>query len=142
VRTLRGASPLTGRPPERPFTGFQSSPLGSVNPVTPRRLPFVLLAVLALLTAGFAVLGVVEGPSIADLSVTNATSATYGSPLGATSFTLDVVERAPGGQVEARQMSATSAADIWRSMRSARRRSDWARLVPTRWLRSWPPMRR
>ena len=54
------------------------------------RIPVTLLAILGLLTAGFALLGLALAPSGAELAVHNATSATFGSPPGSVSFTLDV----------------------------------------------------
>jgi hypothetical protein len=58
-----------------------------------RRLPFALLSLLTVLTAGFAVLAVVTGPSSADVAVDNGTAATF----SANQFTLSLlVSPAPG----------------------------------------------
>jgi hypothetical protein len=54
------------------------------------RVPLTLLAILAVLTAGFAVLGLFMAPSGAVLAVRNGTAATFGSPPGSVSFTLEV----------------------------------------------------
>jgi hypothetical protein len=58
----------------------------------PRRnlVPLVLLAVLALLTAGFAALAVSAAPPTGSVIVQNATAQTLGSPPGTTSFTLEL----------------------------------------------------
>lgn len=66
----------------------------------PRRnqIPLVLLAVLGVLTAVFAVLAISEVPNSADVTVTNATDATY----TASSFELDLtytVQSGPGSGV-------------------------------------------
>ncbi len=59
----------------------------------PRRnlIPLVLLAVLALGALAFAVLGASSAPSGATLTVQNASSRTFGSPTGSTSFAMDLV---------------------------------------------------
>jgi hypothetical protein len=59
----------------------------------PRRnlIPFALLTVLALATLGFAVLGASSAPSAATLTVQNASTETFGSPTGSTSFAMDLV---------------------------------------------------
>ena len=58
----------------------------------PRRnlVPLVLLGVLTLLTAGFAALAVSAAPPTGSVIVQNATAQTLGSPLGTTSFTLEL----------------------------------------------------
>jgi hypothetical protein len=58
----------------------------------PRRnlVPLVLLAVLTLLTAGFAALAVSAAPPTGSVIVQNATAQTLGSPLGTTSFSLEL----------------------------------------------------
>ena len=58
----------------------------------PRRnfVPLVLLAVLALLTAGFAALAVSAAPPTGSVTVQNASAQTLGTPLGTTSFTLEL----------------------------------------------------
>jgi hypothetical protein len=61
------------------------------------RIPLVFLAVLALLTVGFAVLGLAMAPNGASLDVQNATAATFGSPPGATSFTMDLMVTVSAG---------------------------------------------
>lgn len=65
----------------------------------PRRnlIPFALLAVLALATLGFAVLGASSAPSAATLTVQNASTETFGSPTGSTSFAMDLVGTLSGG---------------------------------------------
>jgi hypothetical protein len=50
----------------------------------------VLLTVLALLTAGFAALAVSAAPPTGSVIVQNATAQTLGSPLGTTSFSLEL----------------------------------------------------
>jgi len=59
----------------------------------PRRnlIPFALLAVLTLATLAFAVLGASSAPGAATLTVQNASTETFGSPTGSTSFAMDVV---------------------------------------------------
>ena len=59
----------------------------------PRRnlIPFALLAVLALATLGFAVLGASSAPRAATLTVQNASTETFGSPTGSTSFAMELV---------------------------------------------------
>ncbi len=59
----------------------------------PRRnlIPFALLGLLGLLTLLFAVLGASSAPSGATLTVQNASTRTFGSPTGSTSFAMDVV---------------------------------------------------
>jgi hypothetical protein len=59
----------------------------------PRRnlIPLALLAVLGLATLGFAVLGASSAPSAATLTVQNASTDTFGSPSGSTSFAMDLV---------------------------------------------------
>ncbi len=65
----------------------------------PRRnlIPLVLLAVLALATLGFAVLGASSAPSGATLAVQNASTETFGSPTGSTSFAMDLVSTLSAG---------------------------------------------
>ena len=65
----------------------------------PRRnlIPLALLAVLALLTILFAVLGASSAPSGATLAVQNASGKTFGSPTGSTSFVMDLVDTASAG---------------------------------------------
>lgn len=50
----------------------------------------IFLGVLTLVTAGAIAVGLVFGTPGTDVIVQNATDATYGSPLGTTSFTLDL----------------------------------------------------
>ena len=59
----------------------------------PRRnlVPLALLALLALGTVAFAVLGASSAPSGATLTVQNASTRTFGTPTGSTSFGLDLV---------------------------------------------------
>jgi len=59
----------------------------------PRRtlVPLVLLSVLGLGALAFAVLGASSAPSGATLSVQNASTRTFGSPTGSTSFAMDLV---------------------------------------------------
>ncbi len=59
----------------------------------PRRnlIPLVLLAVLGLGALAFAVLGASSAPSGATLTVQNASTRTFGSPTGSTSFAMDLV---------------------------------------------------
>lgn len=63
----------------------------------PRRnlIPLALLAVLALGTLAFAVLGASSAPSGATLAVQNGSTRTFGSPTGATSFAMDLVTTLP-----------------------------------------------
>ena len=63
----------------------------------PRRnlVPLVLLAVLALLTAGFAALGVSAAPPTGSVIVQNATAQTLGSPLGTTSYIIRLITLRP-----------------------------------------------
>ncbi len=65
----------------------------------PRRnlIPFALLAVLAAATLGFAVLGASSAPGAATLTVQNASTETFGSPTGSTSFAMDVVSTLSAG---------------------------------------------
>jgi len=65
----------------------------------PRRnlIPFALLAVLAAATLAFAVLGASSAPGAATLTVQNASTQTFGSPTGATSFAMDVVNTLSAG---------------------------------------------
>ncbi len=65
----------------------------------PRRnlIPLALLAVLALLTILFAVLGASSAPSGATLAVQNASGKTFGSPTGSTSFVMDLVDTVSAG---------------------------------------------
>ncbi|MGO8826170.1 MAG: hypothetical protein ACLQU9_13155 [Acidimicrobiales bacterium] len=59
----------------------------------PRRdlIPFALVGLLGLLTVLFAVLGASSAPSGATLAVQSASSRTFGSPTGSTSFAMDIV---------------------------------------------------
>lgn len=59
----------------------------------PRRnvIPLVLLAILALLSVAFAILGATMAPSGATVAVQNASANTFGSPTGSTSFSMNVV---------------------------------------------------
>jgi hypothetical protein len=59
----------------------------------PRRnlIPFALVGLLGLLTVLFAVLGASSAPSGATLTVQSASSRTFGSPTGSTSFAMDIV---------------------------------------------------
>ena len=65
----------------------------------PRRnlIPFALLTVLALATLGFAVLGASSAPSGATLTVQNASTESFGSPTGSTSFAMDLVSTLSAG---------------------------------------------
>lgn len=65
----------------------------------PRRnlVPFALVGLLGLLTLLFAVLGASSAPSGATLTVQNASTRTFGSPTGSTSFALDVVSTLSSG---------------------------------------------
>ena len=58
----------------------------------PRRnlVPLVLLAVLAVLTAGFAALAVSAAPPTGSVTVQNASAQTLGTPPGTTSFSLEL----------------------------------------------------
>lgn len=63
-------------------------------------VPLVVLAVLGLLTLAFAILGASAAPSGATLTVQNASTKTFGSPTGSTTFALDLVasvSAGPGG---------------------------------------------
>ena len=64
----------------------------------PRRnlIPLALLAVLALGTLAFALLGASSAPSGATLAVQNGSARAFGSPTGVTSFALDLVTTIPG----------------------------------------------
>src|ERR1700722_5966339 len=62
-----------------------------------RSIPPVILAILTLLTAGFAVLGFTTGPKSDELIVQNGTAATFGSPLGSNSFSLDLTSSVSSG---------------------------------------------
>jgi hypothetical protein len=59
----------------------------------PRRnlIPLLLLAVLVVGTAVFAVVGQASAPNSTTITVQNATAKTFGSPTGANSFLLDLV---------------------------------------------------
>jgi hypothetical protein len=59
----------------------------------PRRnlIPLLLLAVLVVGTAVFAVVGQATAPNSTTITVQNATAKTFGSPTGATSFLMDLV---------------------------------------------------
>jgi hypothetical protein len=65
----------------------------------PRRnlIPLALLAVLALGSFAFALLGASSAPSGATLAVQNGSTRTFGSPTGATSFAIDLVTTIPAG---------------------------------------------
>ncbi len=65
----------------------------------PRRnvVPLVLLAVLGLLALAFAVLGASAAPSGATLTVQSASTKTFGSPTGSTTFALDLVASVTSG---------------------------------------------
>ncbi len=65
----------------------------------PRRnlVPLALLAVLALATAGLAVLGASSAPSAATVTVQNASTETFGSPTGSTSFAMDLLSTVQAG---------------------------------------------
>lgn len=65
----------------------------------PRRnlIPLVLLAVLAVGTLAFAVLGASAAPSGATLTVQNASARTFGTPTGSTSFAMDLVNTISAG---------------------------------------------
>jgi hypothetical protein len=59
----------------------------------PRRnlIPLLLLAVLAVLTAGFAVWGAISAPTATTIQVQNAAEKTFGTPTGANSFIMELV---------------------------------------------------
>jgi hypothetical protein len=59
----------------------------------PRRnlVPLLLLAVLAVLTAVFAVLGFASAPTATTIQVQNATEQTFGTPTGANSWIMELV---------------------------------------------------
>jgi hypothetical protein len=59
----------------------------------PRRniIPLALLAVLAVLTAGFAVWGASSAPTATNIEVQNASDKTLGTPTGATSWIMELV---------------------------------------------------
>ena len=59
----------------------------------PRRnfVPLLLLAVLAVLAAGFAVLGAASAPTSTTIQVQNATEQTFGTPTGANSWIMELV---------------------------------------------------
>jgi hypothetical protein len=63
-----------------------------------RQVPLVLVALLALLTLGFAVLALSMAPGSASLAVQNGTAETFGSPLGADPFTLNLTSSVSAGQ--------------------------------------------
>ena len=65
----------------------------------PRRnlLPLVLVGVLVALALAFAFIGASSAPSGATLTVQNASSTTFGSPTGSTSFTMDLVASVSAG---------------------------------------------
>ncbi len=60
-------------------------------------IPLALLALLALGTLAFAVLGASAAPSGATLTVQNASVRTFGTPTGSTSFALDLVNTISAG---------------------------------------------
>jgi hypothetical protein len=59
----------------------------------PRRnfVPLMLLAVLAVLAAGFAVLGAMSAPTSTTIQVQNAADKTFGTPTGANSWIMELV---------------------------------------------------
>jgi hypothetical protein len=61
-------------------------------------IPLALVALLALLTGGFAVLAVSMAPNGASLAVQNASEATFGLPLGSHSFSLDLISTVSSGR--------------------------------------------
>lgn len=65
----------------------------------PRRnlIPLALLAVLAVGTVVFAVIGFAAAPTATTISVQNATATTFGSPTGSTSFLMDLVSTLASG---------------------------------------------
>jgi hypothetical protein len=65
----------------------------------PRRnlIPLVLLAVLAVGSAVFAVVGAASAPNATTIVVQNATAKTFGSPTGATSFVMNLVNTLAAG---------------------------------------------
>ena len=65
----------------------------------PRRnlVPLALLALLALGTVAFAVLGASSAPSGATLTVQNSSVRTFGTPTGSTSFAMDLVNTISAG---------------------------------------------
>lgn len=60
-------------------------------------IPLVLLAILAVGTLGFAVLGASSAPSGATLAVQNGSTRTFGTPTGSTSFAMDLVNTISAG---------------------------------------------
>jgi hypothetical protein len=65
----------------------------------PRRnlIPLMLLAVLVVGTAVFAVVGQTSAPKASTITVENATAKTFGSPTGSTSFLMDLVNTLSAG---------------------------------------------
>lgn len=60
-------------------------------------IPVILLAVLTALTAVFALIGVLSAPDSATLTVQNGTAETFGSPLGANSFSMNLTSQISAG---------------------------------------------
>ncbi len=83
----------------------------------PRRnlIPLVLVALLLVLALVFAVLGQASSPARGSLAVQNATDATFGSPTGSQSFTMNLIASlAPGtggGNVTQRRVIAFDSPD-------------------------------
>ncbi len=65
----------------------------------PRRnlIPLALLAVLAVGTAVFAVVGQTSAPKASTITVQNASAQTFGTPTGSTSFLMDLVNTSSAG---------------------------------------------
>jgi hypothetical protein len=61
-------------------------------------IPHVILAVLTILALGAIALALSEAPNAASETVQNATSATFGSPLGSQSVSLDLLSSVSAGQ--------------------------------------------
>jgi hypothetical protein len=62
-----------------------------------RYIPLFLLGVLAVGTAVFAVIGLRSGPPSGNIEAENATAATFGSPIGTTSFNMDLISTVSSG---------------------------------------------
>jgi hypothetical protein len=60
-------------------------------------IPLVILAVLGVATAAFAVIGARATPDITTITVQNASTMTFGSPTGSTSFLMDLVTTVSSG---------------------------------------------
>jgi hypothetical protein len=62
-----------------------------------RVIPLTLLGTMTLLAGGAAVWAQLDGPDGATITVQNATAATFGQPLGSTSFTMDLASNVSAG---------------------------------------------